>query len=424
MGWLQASTFLLLVKISRKRSCFDYSIRTYDFFPLYPVTVKFPDPSCSTDTNKPTDDEIVTEGYFKHVTSSSIYILANSVILDAEDDTLNYDPCKDLQVDAINVVVKGTVKWKARSVTINAVNLTIVDDVATLDTSYQSIGTPDFAGTPASPGETPGAAGASGANGGPGGDGGTIDLTMSRLVGGKLILKANGGRGGVGQQGGTGHIGVDGQPNSDRDACCHGRSTRGLKGGPGGNGGNAGVSGSGGNGGVVTVHLPVWADRADVLDRVTMLSGAGASGAQALPGDPGMGGYGGAGSPTGCYNAGHWYDHHWRCHGNLGPDGPRGAEGQKGAPAAPASAGREGADRVIVGGVGKSTPVTMIQLAMREGNAMYKGGRFGAARDVYMWVIDITRNRTDNECIGYRKLATTYLAQIAHGNCTGINSPC
>ena len=50
----------------------------------------------------------------------------------------------------------------------------------------------------------------------------------------------------------------------------------------------------------------------------------GTPGPQAIPGKPGVGGPGGEGSGQHCYNAGHWYDHHWRCEGPYAPPGPKG----------------------------------------------------------------------------------------------------
>eukprot|EP00118_Oscarella_pearsei_P024830 m.306893 g.306893 ORF g.306893 m.306893 type:complete len:1015 (+) comp41685_c0_seq1:21-3065(+) len=374
---------------------------------------RIPDPSCASDNKGSTDDEIVSEGYYKHITGESVYILAQEVVLDGET-MLNFDPCKDFRLNAVNVVVKGTVKWKAKSVSINAVNLTVVGEAAIIDASYQSVGLPDYH-EQAPSGASVGASGSNGKAGGIGGDGGSIALTVSRLFGGKLVLRADGGPGGSGQEGGDGHIGADGAPNSDRDACCHGRLTRGGTGGKGGDGGAAGKSGDGGKGGDLTLHIPFWADKGYIMSRVSTSVVGGKPGAEAKPGKGEEGGYGGAGSATGCYNAGHWYDHHMRCHGGLGPNGPQGQPGNPGSAASPAAAGSVGAVRIQVGGVSQETPLTMIQMAVRDADSQYKEGKFGTARDIYMWIMDVTRNRTDKESLSYRRLSATCLSQMSHG---------
>eukprot|EP00118_Oscarella_pearsei_P013883 m.115025 g.115025 ORF g.115025 m.115025 type:complete len:381 (+) comp37531_c0_seq2:94-1236(+) len=311
------------------------------------------------------------DGFSKDVKSDSISIIAKSVVLD-EAAMTNFDPCKDLQINAVDVVLKGTLKWNGRSVKVNAVNLTVVGDSASLDASYQTVGLPDYHER-AEAGEGYGDSGANGENGGNGGTGGNIDLTITNLHGGTLYILAKGGPGGMGEAGGDGHIGKPGNPNSDLSACCKKRSTTGLPGYKGGNAGSPGKSGDGGHGGNVNIRLSLSANKAEIMSRIKISVSGGMPGPSAEPGKVGPGGPGGAGSPTSSFNAGNWIDHKCGCQGDLGLDGPSGSLGWPALPVTPASVGVAGSTRIGVGStVDVETPTALIHIVMKEANDKYK----------------------------------------------------
>ena len=358
--------------------------------------------------------ETLSSSFFKRIERNRISIVAKTVVLDG-DAKINFDPCKDLVIDAVAVVLKGTIQFRARHVTINAINVTIVGTSSTLDSSYVAPGLPDYHGQAPS-GNGYGDRGQDGRDGGTGGTGGSIRITMSTLNGGGLFLKADGGSGGMGERGGDGHPGEPGKPNSDLTACCHKRSTAGFAGKAGGDAGKPGKSGNGGRGGSVAVNLPPWANRNSIMRRVKISVSGGKPGAQAQPGDAGDGGLGGAGSPTKCYNAGSWIDKKHRCKDALGPNGATGPSGLPARLAPSASAGASGKQRVRVGSIANTAPLPMLRIAMMSANSEYKKSSGKAARYVYLWIREATENAADKYKQSLNKLARTYLVQLAHGN--------
>ena len=141
-----------------------------------------------------------------------------------------------------------------------------------------------------------------------------------------LVILAQGGTGGRGQDGHAGMEGAkgdNGRPTSafvQADAAYHFTTpseTNGQKGKPGGQGGDAGHSGNGGAGGTIALNFMKAAPVS-----ILLLADAGAGGAPAMPGARGIGGAGGDGHE--------FYVHKWNSREvekEYGADGPRGDEG-------------------------------------------------------------------------------------------------
>ncbi|XP_078677839.1 uncharacterized protein LOC144914154 [Branchiostoma floridae x Branchiostoma belcheri] len=379
------------------------------------------DPSCPPVNGSEPPQLVTSDGFYKKVTEDRIEILATDVALD--ETSALFDPCKDFYLETVSLTIKGHLRWRGRNVYISAVNLTVAGDSAALDVSYTAHGQPDW-DTPAQSGTTQGQAGQDGQAGGAGQRAGNATLYVGFLFGGRLEVLARGGSGGQGQAGGDGHVGAAAQPNQDRDACCHGRSTAGTTGGKGGDGGKPGQSGDGGPGGVITIRLlnKTWEDldihNLQTLQLPTADVSGGPAGPQAAAGKPGPGGPGGGGSGTHCYNAGHWYDHHWRCEGPYAPPGPQGPSGNTPPPAPPGHPGPPGqasVDVIDFEDISEHISPEMVQMTFRQGNRYYKEGKVEAARNVYLWLYFTMQNSSRPELRGHAREAMIYLMQIQHG---------
>ncbi|CAH1266523.1 Hypp3403 [Branchiostoma lanceolatum] len=379
------------------------------------------DPSCPPVTGTEPPQLVTSDGFYKKVTEDRIEILATDVSLD-ETSPL-FDPCKDFYLETVSLTIKGHLRWKGRNVYISAVNLTVAGDSAAVDVSYMAHGQPDW-DTPAQSGTAQGQAGQGGQAGGVGQRAGNATLYVGFMFGGRLEVLARGGSGGLGQAGGDGHVGAPGQPNQDRDACCHGRSTAGTTGGKGGDGGKPGQSGDGGPGGVITIRMlnKTWEDldthHLQALQLPTTDVSGGPAGPPAAAGQPGPGGPGGGGSGTHCYNAGHRYDHHWRCEGPYAPPGPQGPSGNTPPPAPsghPGPTGQASVDVIDFEDISEHISPEMVQMTFRQGNRYYKEGDVEAARNVYLWIYFTMRNSSRPELRGHAREAMIYLMQIQHG---------
>ncbi len=155
-------------------------------------------------------------------------------------------------------------------------------------------------GVNGAPGTGPGAEGQGGQPGGAasngvgGSDGPSVDLTISRLPRGRIILDVSGqvgGMGGGGGKGGDGGNGADGSPAVFLNRCRQAGGSGG-NGGNGGDGGAPGLGGACGNGGLVKIHAPSNL-KGSVEDWFSIIDGAAQTGAPGLPGEGGLAGFGG-----------------------------------------------------------------------------------------------------------------------------------
>jgi hypothetical protein len=187
------------------------------------------------------------------------------------------------------------------------------------------------------------------------------ELNQDLQAGGSpnLVILAQGGAGGRGQDGHAGLGGArgqDGQPwphvvyADDRWNYIPPKETNGTDGKPGGQGGSAGHSGNGAAGGEISVNVLNWGAASIVL-----IADAGAGGVPAAPGAPGVGGGGGtATSFTIRKMTRNEIDQGQGNDGKQGPTGPAAAfGGNRGNPGKPGAVKANGA---AVEGIAPKTP--------------------------------------------------------------------
>lgn len=124
---------------------------------------------------------------------------------------------------------------------------------------------------------------------------GSHDRTFSTSDPGRIVLRANGGKGGDGGHGGNGSRGRDG--SSGRDATRYSSGTNGESGGPGGDGGNGSSGSNGGSAGTIVVKV-----KEKDMHLLYLLASpevrGGAGGARGRNGSGGSGGSGGRGGSS------------------------------------------------------------------------------------------------------------------------------
>ncbi|MBL8173398.1 MAG: hypothetical protein JNK48_01930 [Bryobacterales bacterium] len=288
--------------------------------------------------------------YASFKTSTELVIQAVDLRLtpDLVDQTL------DLTVYAGRLRLGPPIHLPGRNIRIFAAEL-INDPGACLDSSGDDA-KPEHSYAPGKPaGLAPnGLDGAAGAAGGKGQPAGSVTLRAASISG-PLLIRANGGRGGRGQDGGIGAQGAPGPngaplPSSNSgfagDSCSPENGTPGGKGGKGGTAGSAGPGGRGGSAGVLQFLVP--STEVSLIQVAIQPGPGGHPGAHGSPGPGGPGGRGGA--KIGCRASGsvndggpyyHWFVKSWNPPGPLGDNGDTVAAqpqpGDDGPPATPPS---------------------------------------------------------------------------------------
>lgn len=220
-------------------------------------------------------------------------------------------PDKALVVHADTIVLAENLVNRGKAVILNARIIESAGDVA-IDTSGKAANSANAAGPAKQNGLSdselrdygiPGKKGDDGMPGDPGQDAGDIYLAAEQYrLGGKLSLKADGGKGGRGQDGGAGCTGTRGKTGDDAQeetvwytlgSWVGKQATVGRTGGDGGDGGDAGRSGRGGRGGEILVA----AVQPITGDTVVMVSAKGGEGGEVA--NPGEGAKGAPGGPGG-----------------------------------------------------------------------------------------------------------------------------
>ncbi|MEO7211752.1 hypothetical protein [Mucilaginibacter sp.] len=344
-------------------------------------------------------------------------------------DQIDFNPTTHLElyVDRLQIPGKEFI-LKGKNITIYA-HVINCDAGAILNVTADDDNTMvmPYSNPKANSGESSGQSGTDGQDGGitsettakTGNNAGNITINAG-AINGRLILKANGGKGQQAQTGQDGGDGRDGGNGTDAiiRRVVHDRrnpdtydvtpATGGQSGGNAGKGGNSGRSGNGGNGGAINVNVFV----ALGDDQITHNNVGGSAGDTATAGKAGRNGKGGIGGRIAIQTTtqDHFHREIWELSDDRtdsGADGNTGVDGNTTA----ATAGNAGAyagarsDDETNLLVQNTSMLALLLLSMRYAEAEYLQGNLAPALDYYQWIARLTAKATD----------TASLAREFHG---------